>query len=106
LSSPKTQNYAIGFSIVETIVPVKVLNSNGEGSYADIIAGIDWMIGEHNKSPTKRSVANLSLGGEKSTALNSAIARAAAAGIVMVVAAGNANKGKNSSQTGKAKAFT
>jgi subtilisin family serine protease len=75
-----------------------VLNSDGDGSWTDIIAGIDWVIEEHNKSTTKRSVANVSLGGEKSTAVNSAIARATEAGIVMVVAAGNADTGKKISQ--------
>ena len=40
----------------------------------------------------KRSVANLSLGGGFSFALNRAVARATASGVVMVVAAGNADQ--------------
>jgi subtilisin family serine protease len=75
-------------------VPVKVLDSNANGSWAGIIAGIDWVIEQHKKSTTKRSVVNMSLGGDKNSAGNRAIARATEAGIVVVVAAGNADAGK------------
>jgi subtilisin family serine protease len=72
------------------IVPVKVLNTEGSGSYADIIAGIDWVKTQHEQSNgNDKSVANLSLGGGYSAAINSAIESAVRAGVVMVVAAGN-----------------
>jgi Subtilase family len=79
-------------------VPVKVLDSNGEGAYDNIVAGIDYVIQQHEAngggggsgsgSGTK-SVANLSLGGGYSDFLNAAIRQAVDAGVVMVVAAGN-----------------
>lgn len=69
-------------------VPVKVLDTNGEGSFDNIVAGIEWVIEQHTRS-NKKSVANLSLGGGYSDFLNNAVREATAAGVVMVVAAGN-----------------
>jgi subtilisin family serine protease len=73
------------------IIPVKVLNSSGSGSGANVIAGIDWVKQQHQSSSSKRSVANMSLGGGKSSAENEAVNSAVAAGVVFVVAAGNDN---------------
>ncbi len=64
---------------------VKVLDSTGSGSWSDVIAGIDWVTAR----ATVIEVANMSLGGGLSTAVNEAVARGTAAGIVFVVAAGN-----------------
>jgi subtilisin family serine protease len=72
-----------------TIVPVKVLNTQGSGSYAAILAGIDWVKTQHEQSQGDRSVANLSLGGGYSAAINAAIEACVRAGVVVVVAAGN-----------------
>lgn len=69
------------------IVGVRVLSCRGSGSNSGVIAGIDW-VADHASGP---SVANMSLGGGKSTALNSAVARAVDSGIAFVVAAGNDN---------------
>jgi subtilisin family serine protease len=70
-----------------TIVPVRVLDCWGEGSTAAVLAGINWMIARH--VPGTPAVANLSLGGDYSPALNAAVERAVSAGISVVVAAGN-----------------
>jgi subtilisin family serine protease len=70
-----------------TLVPVRVLGCSGSGSYSGIIAGIDWAV----NSNLRPAVANMSLGGARSSIVNSAVARATAAGITMVVAAGNDN---------------
>jgi len=64
---------------------VKVLDSTGSGSWSDVIAGIDWVTAR----ATVIEVANMSLGGGLSTAVNQAVARGTKAGIVFVVAAGN-----------------
>ena len=69
------------------LVAVKVLNCEGSGTYTGVINGIEWVV-EHKQGP---SVANMSLGGGYSSAVNQAVANAAAAGVSMVVAAGNAN---------------
>ena len=69
------------------VIPVRVLNCSGSGSTSAVIAGIDWVAGNHQKP----AVANMSLGGFTSTALDTAVSNAVAAGVTMVVAAGNDN---------------
>lgn len=66
---------------------VQVLDCDGSGTYSAVIAGIDWVIKHH----ATRSVANLSLGGPKSTALNNAITKLSKSGVFVAVAAGNDN---------------
>lgn len=77
-----------GVAPAATVIPVRVLDCNGGGSVSGVIAGIDWAINHHTSNP---AVMNLSLGTTKSDSLNSAIDRAFADGITVVVAAGNAN---------------
>ncbi|PRD39752.1 UNVERIFIED_CONTAM: Extracellular serine proteinase [Trichonephila clavipes] len=67
--------------------PVRVMNCNGSGSTSNLIAGIDWLIANAQRP----AVANLSLGGSASTALDNAVRNAVGQGITMVVAAGNNN---------------
>src|SRR6202008_2321075 len=68
---------------------LQVLNAGGNGTYADVIAGIDRAIAA-KAAGVKLRVINASLGGyDASTALQEAVNRAAAAGIVFVAAAGN-----------------
>lgn len=64
---------------------VRVLNCAGSGSIAGVIAGVDW-VASNKQLP---AVANMSLGGSKSSALDEAVAKAVASGITFVVAAGN-----------------
>jgi subtilisin family serine protease len=64
-----------------------VLDCNGSGSYSTIIAGIDWV----SSHASKGSVANMSLGGSASTAVDDAVRRSIAAGVTYAVAAGNSN---------------
>ncbi|WP_345367112.1 S8 family peptidase [Actinoallomurus liliacearum] len=66
---------------------VQVLDCDGEGSTSDVIAGINWVIAHH----AAKSVANLSLGGSKSTALNNAVTKLSKSGVFVAVAAGNDN---------------
>ena len=70
-----------------TLHAVRVLNCAGSGSNSGVIAGIDWVRLNH----VKPAVANMSLGGGASTATDQAVANAVAAGVTMVVAAGNSN---------------
>jgi len=66
---------------------VRVLDCDGSGAYSGVIAGVDWVTA-HRQIP---AVANMSLGGGKSTALNDAVTRSVAAGVTYAVAAGNSN---------------
>ncbi|MGC0120095.1 S8 family serine peptidase [Pseudoalteromonas piscicida] len=69
------------------IVGVRVLGCNGSGSYSGVISGIDWV--KNNASGP--SVANMSLGGGVSQAVDDAVNNAVASGVSFVVAAGNDN---------------
>jgi subtilisin family serine protease len=68
-----------------TLVAVRVLDCTGSGTTSGVIAGIDWV----RQHAIKPAVANMSLGGGLSSALNTAVANAVAAGIVFTVSAGN-----------------
>ncbi|KAH6897970.1 serine protease [Coprinopsis sp. MPI-PUGE-AT-0042] len=71
-----------------TLIAVKVLSSIGYGTITGIVSGLDWIKGEVAASG-RPSVVSMSLGGEASTALDSAVAGLVSAGIHVVVAAGN-----------------
>src|SRR5262249_56918624 len=66
---------------------VRVLDCNGSGSTSGVIAGVDWVTANHI-SP---AVANMSLGGGASTALDTAVRNSIAAGVTYAIAAGNSN---------------
>ncbi len=68
-----------------TVAPVRVLNCAGAGSNSDVIAGVDW-VAENHQAP---AVANMSLGGGNSDALDRAVRGAIEEGVTFVVAAGN-----------------
>ncbi|GGO37626.1 S8 family peptidase [Deinococcus humi] len=70
------------------LVAVKVLDCSGSGSNSGVIAGVNWAL--NNKSGP--AVANMSLGGGFSQAVNDAVNNAAARNLVMVVAGGNENQ--------------
>jgi len=73
-----------------TLFAVKVLDCSGSGTNTGVISGVNWVITSYN-SRKRPSVANMSLGGGKSVALDSAVQNAIAAGVTFAVAAGNSN---------------
>jgi len=77
------------FGIAKAVIlhPVRVLK-NGSGSDADVIRGLDWVTG-HVQQNGWPAVANMSLGGEPSPALDLAVCRSIAAGVAYAVASGN-----------------
>lgn len=77
---------AYGVAKGVTLVPVRVLDCSGSGSYSGVIAGVDWVAGQTGMRP---AVANMSLGGSLSSSLNASVAGAVSKGVTMVVAAGN-----------------
>ncbi|MGJ3233379.1 S8 family serine peptidase [Marivirga sp.] len=83
----------IGVAAGATVIPVKVLDSRGSGSYSGVIAGVDHVAANGSAG----DVANLSLGGPTSDALDDAVRAAADAGIKMVLAAGNSSEDANNS---------
>lgn len=71
------------------IVAVRVLNCRGSGTNTQVINGIDWVTGDH--AAGELAVANMSLGGSASNALDNAVRASIADGIVYAIAAGNNN---------------
>ena len=71
------------------LVAVRVLNCRGSGSNSGVIAGIDWVTGNH--VGTAPAVANMSLGGGASTAIDNAVKNSIADGVTYAIAAGNGN---------------
>ncbi len=81
-------NYGVARAV--TLVPVRVLNCNGTGTWADVILGINWVIAQH--TGVMPAVANMSLGGGFSQSVTAAVALLVADGVTVVVAAGNSNQ--------------
>ncbi|UNI13601.1 Cerevisin [Purpureocillium takamizusanense] len=83
------------------IYAVKVLRSNGSGSMSDVVRGVEYAAQSHleqvkaakdgKRKGFKGSVANMSLGGGKTQALDAAVNAAVESGIHFAVAAGNDN---------------
>ncbi|WP_020670550.1 S8 family peptidase [Amycolatopsis nigrescens] len=78
---------AHGLAKEAKLVAVRVLDCGGSGSYEGVIAGIDWV----TQNAAKPAVANMSLGGGASTAVDNAVRRSITAGITYGLAAGNDN---------------
>ena len=70
-----------------SLVGVRVLDCEGYGFTSEIIAGVDWVTADHLAG--EPAVANMSLGGGRSDALDSAVSRSIADGVSYAVAAGN-----------------
>jgi len=73
-----------------SIVAVKVLDDNGSGTNAGVIAGVEWVAQDARRRRGK-AVANMSLGGTFSAAVNAAVEAVIEDGITFGVAAGNEN---------------
>lgn len=81
---------------------VKVLGCSGSGSTSRVIAGVDWVTG----NAVKPAVANMSLGGSPSQALDDAVRRSAATRIAYSLAAGNSGADACKESPGRAGAGT
>ncbi|WP_149823068.1 S8 family peptidase [Streptomyces tailanensis] len=76
-----------GVAKAARIVAVRVLDDAGTGTVSGLIEGIDWV----TRNRIRPAVANMSLGGGASTALDRAVSNSIASGITYTVAAGNSN---------------
>ncbi|WP_328223278.1 MULTISPECIES: S8 family peptidase [unclassified Streptomyces] len=81
-----------GVAKAADIVAVRVLDDEGSGTTAGVVAGIDWVT-ENAQFP---AVANMSLGGSADSTLDAAVTNSIAAGITYAVAAGNDNANASS----------
>jgi subtilisin family serine protease len=71
------------------LVSVRVLNCNGSGTTSGVIAGVDWVTGNHAAGAP--AVANMSLGGTASSSLDTAVSNSISDGVSYAIAAGNGN---------------
>jgi subtilisin family serine protease len=81
---------------------VKVLGCDGSGSYSGVIKGVDWV----TANAKKPAIANMSLGGPVSRALDDAVKNSAASGIFYSIAAGNEGEDACKSSPARAGAGT
>lgn len=72
-----------------TLVSVRVLDSGGFGTFSGVIAGVDFVTSNHQAG--QPAVANMSLGGGASSALDTAVVNSINDGVTYAVAAGNDN---------------
>lgn len=71
------------------LIAVRVLDNSGGGTTSGVIAGMDWVAA----NAVFPAVANMSLGGGASTAIDDAVTNMFDAGVPVIVAAGNGNRG-------------
>ena len=70
-----------------SIVPVKIMNRNGQSADSIVVAGINWAIDKHQAH--QPAVANFSLGFDAAGTVDEAVKAMIADGITVVAAAGN-----------------
>lgn len=80
-----------GVAKAVSLVGVRVLDCGGEGTYADVIAGVDWV----TANAVKPAVANMSLGGGPSSTLDDAVRNSINSGVQYSLAAGNGDLNGN-----------
>jgi len=78
-----------GISFGSEIGAVRVLNCQGSGTNANVVAGFDYVA--NNQVAGKSNILSASLGGGASTATDNSINAGVNAGVIAVVAAGNDN---------------
>jgi subtilisin family serine protease len=69
------------------LIAVRVLDCSGGGPVARVLQGLDWVVRDH--AAGRPAVANLSLGGAPSAAIDKAVRAMVKDGIVVTTAAGN-----------------
>lgn len=88
----------VGVAAGVKVVPIKVLNSRGSGSYSGVIAGVDFVAA----NAANGDVANMSLGGPVSVALDNAVIALGEAGVKVALAAGNESDDANNHSPARA----
>jgi subtilisin family serine protease len=98
IAAKDDSGYVVGVAPGAPVTGVKVLGCNGRGWTSNIIKGIDWV----TANAVKPAIANMSLGGGASQALDAAVVGSAASGVFYALAAGN--EGANACNSSPARA--
>jgi subtilisin family serine protease len=77
----------VGVAPGAPLTGVKVLGCNGSGSFSSVTKGVDWVTANR----IRPAVANMSLSGGVSDALDTAVRNSVASGVFYVLAAGNSS---------------
>ena len=88
----------IGVAPGALVVAVRVLDRRGSGSNSGVIAGVDYVAANGRSG----DVANMSLGGGVSQALDDAVVNASAGGVRFALAAGNSSADANNHSPARA----
>ncbi len=67
------------------LIAVRVLDCNGDGTWSNVIAGVDWV----TNNASGPAVANMSLGGPANSAVDDAVQSSIDSGVSYAIAAGN-----------------
>jgi subtilisin family serine protease len=78
---------AYGVAKDVSLIAVRVLNCQGSGTNAQVVAGIDYVTGNHQAG--QPAVANMSLGGSANSSIDTAVTNSIADGVTYAVASGN-----------------
>lgn len=74
-----------------SMVAVKIIGKDGTGTTELALRGIHWAFNDACSKGVTKCVVNMSVGSEKSDAIDLAVAAAVAGGLTFVVSAGNKN---------------
>ncbi len=88
----------IGVAAGATVISVRVLDRRGSGTYSGVIAGVDYVAANGSAG----DVANMSLGGGASQAMDDAVIAASNGGIIFCLAAGNSSDDANNHSPARA----
>ncbi|MFN8356960.1 MAG: S8 family serine peptidase [Spirosomataceae bacterium] len=91
---------SVGVAAGAPVIGIKVLSSSGSGSTSQVVSGCNWVA----TYGAVNDVANLSLGGSVSTAMDNAVKAIAAKGVRVCVAAGNSAANANNTSPARANA--
>lgn len=78
-----------GMAKSATLIPVRAMACDATGWSSDIIAGLDWVVSQHQ--PGQPAVVNMSLSGSKDSSIDAAVQAAIDDGITVTAAAGNSS---------------
>jgi len=98
IAAKNDTNGVVGVAAGAPVVAVQVLSKSGSGTTSGVIAGVDYV----KASAVNGDVANMSLGGGVSSALDSAVQSAASSGVKFALAAGNSAADANTSSPARA----
>lgn len=91
IAAERNDYLVVGVAPDVRVVPLKVVDANGNGEYSGLVAALDWIVQYNIAHPADTiDVVNMSVGGhDVSQALQDAVGRAYNTGLIMVAAAGN-----------------